>query len=647
MVDADKNLPTPLIVDIFQQNEFDMTSIVASCQYQRIEIVRIQSLRKLVHTNVRVLKHAIVQMANHEKALTHKCNTLILRVFATMDLPIKVVCVKYFVKWLVSDFEIDENQQEIMCCILDGAMQVMSMADVWLNHRIVTDDDLKAFIDVVCELVACPRIPSFSDRVLAQTARMCIQLLQQKHCATTANVFNRLTQAVFKCVVNILDHLKNVDVEEDLYHFLLSAAGNEFLANVDVHLMGRSISFGKTANQSSLWTVIAGRMAELCAEQPRTIEDLYRCLCTVKMVLDTAKSIEHRHVSAQQVKLVRDKRDGHISNEDITRCSTALRDIQLRLFPNIDAAAGCILQQLTKIVTHDAGRNSAAYLKLATEVAVDLLTISDGQDIDAYVQLQLLLIALSPLMSLSELLKNHVLQEFAQIVAAARNSPALIESTMAMLCQFNLEHLSSGNRDLLMDFLQQIVGNATGTMHHRSLTKILINFLIQEAFRIDQFENFLKIALNNADNHQLITDDLKSYLCLAAGNCNAYQFYRNGECRITVQCTICDGDNGQHTNVSLADELEQLNGKLLLTPGSLRRSQFTHSFNYFHLFQSSDTAVRMRIVKCIPALLHHMTPVALQLDNVRLWLDPMMDVDSVIRYQMAKNLKIIPEIVKV
>lgn len=55
----------------------------------------------------------------------------------------------------------------------------------------------------------------------------------------------------------------------------------------------------------------------------------------------------------------------------------------------------------------------------------------------------------------------------------------------------------------------------------------------------------------------------------------------------------------------------------------------------------------MRIVKCIPALLHHMTPVALQLDNVRLWLDPMMDVDSVIRYQMAKNLKIIPEIVKV
>lgn len=655
MVDTDKNLPKPLFIDMFQQKDYDLTSIQADCQYQRIEISRIQTLCKLVHTNVRLLKHAIVQMANYEKTLTMKCNSLILNVFQTMEVSIKTACVQYFVRFFVCITEIDYDQQEILCNILEGATEIESKMDVLKTHKLVTDDEVELFIDSVCELVASPCIPlQFSDEVLNRAASICIDALQ-KHCAIGARSFNRMAQAIYKLLVQILGRLRDADVQESLWKLLLSSEGNQFLASDDMAFSESTIPDSLNPD-NALWTVITTRMTELCIEESQSLEALHQGLCIIKLILNTAKSIEHHYESAQQLKMCRERSNEDVNEVAIALCAMTFRDSQplRRLLPNVDLLANNILKKLTIIITQDIHDFNAAHLKLVAEIAAAILVLNDTQDIDEYTQLQLLLIALSPLIKMSELLKNHLLQEFAQIEAALRSPripttsiSSLIESSLEMLINFNLVYLSSKNRELLMDFLQQIVSNVSEPLHHQMLMKVLTNFFIQDSFRCGQFEIYMKKTMNDASNHYSIADGLKDYLCLSARNCFVYQYYRNGNCHRYVQCSTCDIGNETFTIASLQSELEKMNGKLLLSPKMARRSKFSLSAIYFQLIESTESPARMKMTICIPAMWNHMTSLALKLENVHLWLSPMMDPELEIRMQMAKNLALIPHLIKV
>lgn len=654
MLDADKDLTTPLVIDSFETKDIDMATQVPGCHFDRIEIVRNQTLRKLVHTNVRLLKHAIIQMANYEKELTIKCNTLILNVYKAMDLVTKTACVKYFVRYYKCSTGLDECQQAALCCILAGVKQVAKQVDVWKVHNLANQEGIREFVDAICDLLSCPCISTFTKPVLERAAKTCIQLLRGKNARD--GEMRRMCQQMYKFLIVCFDHIKSVDCEKDLFNFLMSDVGSEFLASIDTNFVQRCIFVDDFGN-STLWTELNERLSALSAQNVQAQSERYRCLCSIKLMLVTAKSIEHNLVASQQMELSRNRSENLTFNEVVAKmCTVAYRDSQQetprRLFEAFDITATNILKLLIKLIKSN--ECNAAHLKLATEIATTLLTLPDGQDIDTFVQMQLLLIALAPLLHVSELLRNHVaLQEFAPIAStlnslSTADKLALAELTLSLMSIFTVEHLSSNNRELLLDLMQQIAGNLNG--HHELWIKVMFNLFIQDIFRIDQLATHFQTAIANGECHQSTAEGLKSYLCLSAGTCLVYQYLRNGGYRHHIQCLTCDTDhNGDElTTETLLSELEKVDGRLLRSPKqSTRQSQFKHPTSYFKLYDSADDSVRIRMNGCTPALLHHMTIDALEVENVRLWMKPVMNALPETQLQTTNNLKMVPEIVRV
>lgn len=651
LIDADKNLSHPLVINVFQRSEFDMRTIVPNCQYKAIEITKIQSLRKMVHTNVRLLKHAIVQAGSKQVAFVQECNGIVMDVFRTMELKIKIVCVKYFIKFFTAAEQFSHAQQAILCNILKGALELESKIDVLKLHNVANDDDVKEFVETICVLLECNGFTKrFSHEMLTQVGHICVDILRYHFANGTA------TPAYDPVVRPIVKILNSSPVSVELWRLFLSTDSSRYFP-MDLTSVSFAVNQEPNEIKAPFWEISAMKLNLVCSKESESREDASKELNLVKLILNNARNFEHRCQIHQQIQWVKETK-----TNDFNAIVDKLKDVSFRgsnpnkprqLFPNMEALASCLMKKLLDLIDPKTVPTTIADLLLVTEISVEILTLSDSQDMDDYTQLQFLLLAFCPLIKWCDLLNEHVKQEFPDvsvivhsILEAASSGDTVIEKTLTAISNLNIQFLSSKSRDLLIDFMHQIIKSVKDPAGHKQITNILINCLMQDSYTSEQMENYLTHLMSDESCNIAVPEGLKSFLCLSHGPCIAFYVCRNGKYVNELCCKMCEYNN-QMEKDTLLTGFKQNFGKLVIPPKISRRSQSNSDVNYFKLFQMSNPAVRANMTNCIPALLNHMPAMAFQAENVRIWLSPMLDDHSEIRLDMARNMKIIPELLQV
>lgn len=653
LIDADKSLPEPLIVSIFKSNEFDMTTIVPDCEFKSIEITKIETLRKMVYTNVRLLKHAIMQAGNNRTTLTSKCNDIVLDVFRIMELGIKTVCVKYFYEFFVGTEQLTNGQQIILCNLLEGVSEIQTKIDTLKSQKIVHDDDIKNFVDSICMLLESNGfIRRFSHEILSRAGHICLEILRYHFAnASSTSDYNPIVRPIVK-------FLNSSPVAEELWRLFLTTDDSK---NLPGNLTPVSFSMNQEPQQISttFWDISALKLNIICSKESGCHEEATKELSLIKLILSNARSFEHLWQIQQQIQLCEE-----MSNEKFNVIVDKLKEVTFRsanpskprrLFSNMEALVNCLLKKLLDIIDSDRDPISLPTLVLITEICVEVLTLSDGQDMEEYTQLQFQLLALCPLMQMSDLLSEHIKQEFANVSARVNiifnmlndsHEEIPIEKTLSAISNLNIQFLSSKCRDVLIDIIHQIMKNIEYPSHHTLITKILINCLIHDSYSLHQIEAYFKDLMNNESHHIAVSEGLKTALCLSHGQCIVFYVYSNGHFFNKLHCQLCECDNPMENNTLLA-ELNSLKGRLIMSKKMSRRFQFNSSVDYFKLFQTTNIPVRYNMTYCIPALLNHFHVASYQPNNVRLWLSPLCDDKFEIRVGMIKCLKQIPGLLKV
>lgn len=661
---ADLKFVKPVIVDLFQVKSFDLSSIVQNSTYKFIEIKSLQSLNNLQHANIRLLSHAVMQMQYFDNDLMAQCTNCVLTAFQTMSLRIKTICLKYFIKLFRHITKLSPELQLIFVIILNHIADIETRINLWLHHRLIKNEDIVAFAVTVAELLE----NSYNTKLLQNTSlseisNVCFKILFV-HYREKTSTYDKIMPSVYKLLKTTFSMINDQTLFNKTYELLDEYKTRNEIYSQAVQLLEYVVIHELNEINFKSWQAVNEKVNDLLDQNDGQYQLFLEQIKCLHAIFRTARKIEHNLIIYRQQAYCKKLPSTDLNNILVQLTSLNAKELYCsgnKLFTNLDAIINRLLRKFLTLISTSNLRD-ASVLILISQTSLELLSLSDCQELDDYLHLQLILFALCPFLRYSELLSSHFQQAFDTIferIKQTLETPSATNDTwhtsgLDLISNINIEFLSIKNKDIFMDFIMQIFTNMKDNQHQKRIMKISMGLIIQDSYRLEIYENFLRSKMADPKNHLAISEYLKSFLCLSSGSCYIFLINKNNLYEYKIICKSCDLNLTQRQNHANTKEIDtfidllmKTNGKFVLSPNITYKFDAHCSDHYFKLFNSADNQIRTNMTECTPALLNHLPKLSFQAVNVNHWLDPMTDNYIEIRLSMSKHMNNIPYLIQV
>lgn len=653
----------PIVVTLFQANDFDMSTIDENCTFKLIEITSVKSQTNLLVSNVKLLTHIITEITDLQNDLTVECALCILNTFNNAHLRVKSRCLRFFSKLLNHSLNLDTSLQSMLVSILDSIEYFEKVIPLWIHHKLVKPDEIESFTSLVNDFVENQSITKLFDvEHLKQAINSCLNILRT-HSHLNVDAYEKIMPGIYKFMRTISVYVNDFSLHEKIYQFVAGSVEDDQLFRKNITLLGPILLDEMKNFKINSWHLAEKKIAVIQNEQNQTngiiIEQL-KCLCSI---LRTARFLEHSITCDLQRQRYNDI---HKVNENGRELLSSLRSVfkshisklPRRLFTSLNDLSKFILNQFTALLTTKySPLIDTSTLLLFSEITTLMLGLSDSQDMDDYLQHQLVLITLCPFIRCSELLLNHLQQAFEEetnrinkimespFIADDANA-AWQELALQSIANINLEYVLTNNKEIFMDILCQIVGNINQPEYLDHIFNVLISCVIQaETYGIRDYEKFIEKVSRDQRNELVVSHHLKNFYCLSSGQTIIMQTNKGDNYRYKFICPICSSNKqiNDEDAKSLRNLLDKTkNGRFVRIFKTLHTVQTEHQEKYFKMFVSDELKIRENMTFCLPAILNH-----LNLGNYHnvtdYWLSPIVDKEMNIRLWMIKYIHMIPK----
>lgn len=647
MVNASVKFTEPLRIDIFQMEEFNVAAIVDKCTYKSIEIKDIVSLSHLMTTNIRLLTHVIEEVVSFENELVVKCTKCVLEAYKVGTLNVKSRCLRYFIVLFRNVVQIEAELQPMIVELIEYFGEVEGRLPIWTDHKMVKAEDIMKYIETAVEFLQSQHIAKlFLSAHLRRASIAALNVLYTHH-RINVLAYDRVIKAMYRFLSTTLALVNDGELHASVVEFVQTTLDDSKEFSQSVELLESVVGNQLKDSHLDAWKMVDQHIERMLSQGTCARAHL-TCF---RAIFSTARKIEHNYAMHLQQQTGKSHTSQTINlKEDMRNDKAILAKCSRRLYENMDAISGYVARCFTfELTSNEAGPLSMEEVNMISDLAIGMLSVSDCQDVDDYLQMQLLLLALCPFIQFSELLYNHFQQAFEaetkrlkQILNATRGNDNVVAwqtDALAQLENFSLEFMSTENRDLFMDFIVQIFASITDPHHRSQIMKTSIGFIIQDCYRLQNFHDYLLAAMVNHENHLAVSDNLRNFLCLATSSgCHVFQSAKNGHYQYHLICRHCDLHESTVTPMNGNAFLQlahKTNGKYVQT------MQNSHIFNeiscrkFFQLFSSQDARVRCSMTKCVPALLNHLDRYCFDTAYMDLWLSPILDDSLEARLSMV------------
>lgn len=661
MVNASVKFTAPLRIDTFQKEEFNVASIVDKCTYKPIEIKDIGSLCNFLYTNIRLLTHAIEEMISFENDLIVKCTKCVLEAYKIGSLSVKSRCLRYFIVLFRNVLHMDVGLQPIIVALIEYIGEVESRLPIWTDHKMVNAEDITKYIETAVDfLQSQPIVKLFQPAYLRQASIAALNVLYTHH-RLKVSAYNSVIRAMHRFLSMTIVLVDETKLYASVSEFVRTTQGKSDEFGQAVELLESVVSDQMKDSHLDAWRMVDHHIEQIvnngaCA---RTHLKCFRA------IFATARMIEHNYAVYLQQKKGKAYTSLPIDLKDDMRKvadKAILNNCSRNLFGNMDAIGGYVMRCFAHVLTsNETSPVTMEEILMISDLAIAMLSVSDCQDVEDYLQMQLLLLALCPFMRFSELLYNHFQQAFEvetnrikQILNACRGRDSAMEwqsDALVQLESLSLDFLSFKNKEFFMDFIAQIFASITDPQHQGQIMKTSIGFIIQDCYRLQSFHDYLLAAMNDNENHLAVSDNLHSFLCLASSSdCHVFQTAKNGHFQYQLICRHCDLRESDATTMdgnAFLQLADKSNGKYVLTTKNGYVFNEASSLKYFQLFLSQDARVRCIMTKCVPALLNHLDRYCFDAKYMDLWLSPVLDDNLEPRLSMVNYVPYFQSAVRV
>ncbi|XP_031618116.1 serine/threonine-protein kinase ATR [Contarinia nasturtii] len=651
----------PLTVTMFEMDDFDMTTIDKDCSFKQIKIANIKSQNYILMTNVKLLGDMAIQMANSDVERTTQCTKCILNTFTNASIEIKSKCLRFFSRLLKTTLTLNETLQPMIVWILECIEEIETRIPTWIHHKLVKPDDIEEFIKYVNDLLNNQHIAKLFDaNILRQTINTCLKILQTHH-NFGIQYYEKIVPSIYTLIKAISYDVGDEFTHRNMYKFVKETLANDIDFRKNIELLGPVVLEQMKNGHMQSWCVADTKTHEILNQQNSTTETIINHLKCLAAILKTVRFMEYNlsiHLQREMCsKYILTKVAGHLMTDMRKVFKMHMETVSRRLLPQLDELSKYVIMNFSLLLKSKySPLVDTTTLLLFTEIAIGILSVSDAQEIDDYLQSQLLLIALCPFIRCSELLFNHLQASFEEETRRlnkimespfVRNSEisSWQEHALQMIACINLKYILTKNKDIFMDILGQICSNLTQPECLDQIINVLVSCVIQvNTYGISDFEKFLKTIASNANNHLVISRRLSELYCISSGLAYIFQTNKGNTYPYKVICPKCDTHyqfNGDEAKVML-QFLDKNNGKFVSTLTTYYNINDKFHVNYFKLFKSNETQIRANMSLCLPSILNHLDLERYK-EAIDYWLNPIIDDDIDIRSSMGRYMVIFPK----
>lgn len=652
----------PIVVTIFEVKDFDMSIIDKNCSFNPIRISNLQSQNNILMSNIKLLSCIAIEMANSDTERSTQCTQCVLNSFANGNIQIKSTCLRYFGQLFKHTLSLSKMLQPMFVWILKCIEDIENRISVWIHQKLAKTDDVEVYVASVNELLESPHIfKLFDAEYLRQTMNICVQILRTHHNLRTP-AYDQIIPSIFTLLKSISCEVGDEFTRNNLFEFVKASLVNDIEFQRYIELLGPAVLEQMKNAHIQSWYLADQKIEEILNHQNPSTETMINQMKCVCSILNTVRFIEHNLMIHSQREYC--SKNGVTDYEQEFPANlrkvfrTQIDKLPRRLLPQLQMLSKHVKRNFSLLLTTKySPLVDATTLLLFTEIAIGILSVYDSLDIDDYLQSQLVLIALCPFIRCSELLFNHLQQSFEEETARLNRimeSPFIRnndvnswqEHVLQLITGFNLNYISTKNKEICMDILNQICNNLKQLDCLDQIIHVLISCAIQvNAYSIADLERFIESVASDPKNHQVISRHLCGFYCLSSGLTYIFQVNKgNYTYAYKVVCPKCDTHLnfiGHKANVML-QLIEKTNGKFVRTLTTQYNIQNKCHLDYFKLFKSNVSQIRANMSFSLPPILNHLD-LNLFSEAADYWLNPITDSDIDIRLWMTKYMTIFPK----
>lgn len=660
MVNASVKFTSPLCIDTFQMEKFNVADIVENCTYKTIQIKDINSLNNLLFMNVRLLTHAIQEIVDFENELIVKTSKCVLEAYKAGNLSIKSKCLQYFTVLFRTIVTLDPELQPIIVALIEYVGEIESRLPLWTDQKLVKGEEMAKYIKHAVDFLESQHIVNlFRPTYLRQASFAALNVLYS-HQKLKVDAYDSVIQAIYGFLSTTIGLVDDAKLYASVGEFVQSTQHKCDEFGQAVKLLESVVGDQLRDSMVTAWNMVDQHIERMLNSD--TCAKVH--LVCFHAIFATARKIEHKYTMYLQQRKSQEcaslpidlKEDMRKLNEKAiaTKCGR-------HLFGNMDAISGYVMRCFAFVFTSNDTPATMEDILMISDLAIGMLSVSDGQDVDDYLQMQLLLLALCPLVRYSELLYNHFQQAFEaetnrikQILLAARgdeNSAGWQSDALMQLANLNTDSLSTKNKDIFVDFIVQIFAWITDPHSIGQIMEMSIGFVIQDCYRLQNVHDYMQAASNDPESHLAVSENLRNFLCLASSPaCHVFRTVKDGRFKFQLICQYCVLHQSNAPTIdgkAFQQMVDKANGTYVLTTANSHAFHEAPSFKFFQLFGSKDDRVRLQMTKCVPALLNHLDQYCFNPKFMDLWLSPMLDDLLEVRLSVAHHVPYFQAAIKV
>lgn len=227
LANADFSLKQPLVVDLFQNDKFNETSLIPADYPQRTILIKnLATLHFFAMYNVKILTHAITLIADAHEDLTRRCTAAVLQSFDVMDMPIKMLSLQFFLEQMGHE---DSEYCRVGTRIL---LQSFETIDKCIMHWKIHDQEHEFVTALVRFLSEEKKLAKFCETTddCDRLFDFCFDLIERKQEIRSRDYGDLITGA-YRCLRNILKkHITSPQIDK-VKHFVVEKQ-NVTIANL-------------------------------------------------------------------------------------------------------------------------------------------------------------------------------------------------------------------------------------------------------------------------------------------------------------------------------------------------------------------------------------------------------------------------------
>lgn len=653
LLDCDKTFKDKLQLNFFQEKYFDIATISPGCTYKNIEIANLNALNDLMRINIRLLTSAVTQSMIVFDDIATQCNEIVIDAFHSSHLSVKTYSLKHFRKLSSRIKETNVDFPKYLTILIGGIADIENRIQLWIDHGKIKGEEIAKYFRSASELleaaISVKCVQNSGNSLLISS----VFHLIGNHIKSMVAGYNEIACTAFGLLRSIFETNSSagIDHSADICQLVHDSADRMEYFTQSIGLL----MFAKPTESALIWKFIDKQCEDLLKKE-NSIQVLEQNLKYLSAIFQCIRDIENISKISEQKEKCRTlnfREDNlalemhKVANEDSKFKGTNY------FFSDFEAKVRKVLSLFKHIVTDKNISIDQEILFMISKLSMFILSVSDAREMDEYLQLQIMLFALCPLIQFSELLHDHFRQAFDSSSSKVKNAffshgnqSNAANDSLEILKNIDAKYLASNNREMLMDFLMQIVLSLNDPQYRVVLLQIATNSVIQDAFNLENFKKLLRSSVSNIQTQLAFTTHLQRFLCLTLGNCTVIKILKNNRIYYEIVCKDCDKVDQNDENF-YEKSIEKHNGLCVRLTRIPIEWDEELCLKIFKLFLSEDATIRNNITKHIPSLLTHLDEFCFRKQYVELWLTPVIHNQLSNQISSSKQISFIQRALKV